>query len=307
MQKLESQKAEAEMLAKQGKLTGTQLLSILNASNAVAQSQRDLSQIIADEDNKRAKKSRELARQQADEMRKRMEDLKKMNIQERLEFQKQIEQQIIDEMADGYRKQYALVQHNEKWQIAELQRTFDEKLKGISKSSQQYIDAEKLLQEQITLIQRQANNERIQIHLEYMNFMASGDISDYKTLELNMVEAHRLAVYQKMDSFEPTLDDVKESGRPGEDSDIVISLFDPMRFKTTDPSYNVNNFIDTSNGANFFRSVKILKNTYGEDSIRCGMAFMGVTGIFKELPKKQNMEGFDYNNLFTYSYFLEDR
>jgi len=114
-------------------------------------------------------------------------------------------------------------------------------------------------------------------------------------------------VYQKMDSFEPTLDDVKESGRPGEDSDIVISLFDPMRFKTTDPSYNVNNFIDTSNGANFFRSVKILKNTYGEDSIRCGMAFMGVTGIFKELPKKQNMEGFDYNNLFTYSYFLEDR
>jgi hypothetical protein len=112
-------------------------------------------------------------------------------------------------------------------------------------------------------------------------------------------------IYQKMDSFEPTLDDVKESGRPGEDSDVVISLFDPIRFKTTDPSYNVNNFIDGSNGANFFRSVKILKNTYGEDSIRCGMAFMGVTGIFKELPKKQFMEEFDYNNLFNYNYFLE--
>lgn len=113
-------------------------------------------------------------------------------------------------------------------------------------------------------------------------------------------------IYQKMDSFEPTLDDVKESGRPGEDSDIVVSLFDPLRFKTTDPSYNVQNFIDKNSGANFFRSIKILKNTYGEDSIRCGMGFMGVTGIFKELPKKQNMENFNYEDLFNYSYFLED-
>lgn len=112
-------------------------------------------------------------------------------------------------------------------------------------------------------------------------------------------------IYQKMDSFEPTLDDTKESGRPGEDSDVVISLFDPMRYKTNDPSYAVENFLDKSTGAKYFRSIKVLKNTYGEDDVRIGMAFMGATGIFKELPKRSEMEGFNYESLFNHSYFLE--
>ncbi len=111
-------------------------------------------------------------------------------------------------------------------------------------------------------------------------------------------------IYSKVDSIEPSLDDVKESGRPGEDADVVISLFDPIRFKTNDPSYKVDNFIDLSTGGKFFRSVKILKNTYGEDDIRIGMGFQGATGIFKELPKGKDMEGFDYNSLFNGSYFL---
>jgi hypothetical protein len=111
--------------------------------------------------------------------------------------------------------------------------------------------------------------------------------------------------FQKMDSFEPTIDDIKESGRPGEDSDVVISIFDPARFKTNDVSYNAQKFIDTSNGANYFRSIKILKNTYGEDSIRCGMGFQGATGIFKELPKSKEMDNFEFESLFNGSYFLD--
>ena len=98
---------------------------------------------------------------------------------------------------------------------------------------------------------------------------------------------------------------IKESGRPGEDSDVVISLFDPKRFKTTDPNYKVDKFVDPATGANYFRSAKILKNTYGEDSIRCGMAFHGAIGYFKELPKSKDMEGFNYNELFNGDYFLE--
>lgn len=112
-------------------------------------------------------------------------------------------------------------------------------------------------------------------------------------------------IFQKMESFEPTIDDIKESGRPAEDSDVVISLFDPQRFKTHDASYKEEKFIDTATGANYFRSVKILKNTYGEDSIRCGLAFQGTTGIFKELPKSKDMDNFDYSTLFNQSYFLD--
>jgi replicative DNA helicase len=111
-------------------------------------------------------------------------------------------------------------------------------------------------------------------------------------------------IYQKMDTFEPNLDQVKESGRPAEDSDVVISLFQPSRYKTNDASYNnVSKFISPE-GADCFRSVKILKNTYGESDLRIGMAFHGSTGTFKELPKPKHMEEFDYESLFTGQYFL---
>ncbi len=113
--------------------------------------------------------------------------------------------------------------------------------------------------------------------------------------------------FTKMDSFEPTIDDSKESGRPGEDADVVISLFDPKRYRTTDEAYDVDKFIEPMKGGNYFRSAKILKNSYGEDTIRVGMGFMGSTGIFKELPKKNNMDGFDYTSLFTGEYFLTNK
>jgi replicative DNA helicase len=112
-------------------------------------------------------------------------------------------------------------------------------------------------------------------------------------------------MYQKMDSFEPSLDDVKESGRPAEDSDVVISLFQPSRYKTNDASYNnVSKFISPE-GADCFRSIKILKNTYGESDLRIGMGFHGSTGTFAELPKPKHMEGFDYESLFTGQFFLQ--
>lgn len=112
-------------------------------------------------------------------------------------------------------------------------------------------------------------------------------------------------IYQKMDSIEPNLDQVKESGRPSEDSDAVISLFQPSRYKTSDPSYEVSKFINPENGADYFRKIKILKSTYGESDVGVGMAFMGSTGAFKELPKKADMEYFNYSDLFNNSYFLK--
>lgn len=112
-------------------------------------------------------------------------------------------------------------------------------------------------------------------------------------------------MYQKMVSFEPTIDSAKETGSVAEDSDVVLSLFDPLRYKTTDPSYNADKFINQETGAKCFRSVKVLKNSYGEDDLRVGMAFEGATGIFKELPKPKEMESFDYDSIFKKTYFLK--
>jgi hypothetical protein len=48
-----------------------------------------------------------------------------------------------------------------------------------------------------------------------------------------------------------------------------------------------------------------LKNTYGEDDLRFGMAFWGSSGIFKELPKPRTdeMERFDYQQVIEGNYF----
>lgn len=112
-------------------------------------------------------------------------------------------------------------------------------------------------------------------------------------------------LYQKMDNFEPSIDDSKESGRPNEDADVVTSLFDPLRYHTNDASYDAEKFRNPNTGAKGFRSVKVLKNTYGEDDIRIGMAFHGPTGIFKELPKAKDIQESDYEAVIDGSYFLQ--
>ena len=110
---------------------------------------------------------------------------------------------------------------------------------------------------------------------------------------------------KKIDNLEPILEHMKESGNPAEASDVVISLFQPSRYKTEDVNYNVSKFIDPSTGDDYFRSLKILKNSYGVSEVRCGMAFEGATGMFKELKKSKEMDDFDYSSLFDKSFFLD--
>ena len=112
--------------------------------------------------------------------------------------------------------------------------------------------------------------------------------------------------YKKMDSFEPTLDDCKESGAPGEASDVAISLFKPSAYKTADEGgYAVARFTDPNTGHDHFRSLKVLKSTYSESDIRIGMVLEGATGIFKELPYRKDMDSFNYNKLFNGTFYLE--
>jgi len=110
--------------------------------------------------------------------------------------------------------------------------------------------------------------------------------------------------YQKMGEFEPTVDQIKESGTPAEAADVILSLFDPLRYNTSDVGgYEARKFINPETGSKPFRSVKILKNTYGSDGIRAGMVMQGETGIFRELVKKDQMTEEIYNQVINGSYF----
>lgn len=78
-----------------------------------------------------------------------------------------------------------------------------------------------------------------------------------------------------------------------------------MRYKVEDPSgYDMGKLRDEY-GAKYYRSVRLIKNSYGEDDVRIGLGFMGQIGMFKELPKQKDMTEEDYKNILNKSYFLQ--
>lgn len=98
-------------------------------------------------------------------------------------------------------------------------------------------------------------------------------------------------IYQKLDSFEPHLDNAKETGTTTEAADCILSLFEPLRYGTNDRFYgDVSKFRHPENGHKYFRNVKILKNTYGADDVSVGVAFQGELGMFTELEKSSKIK-----------------
>ena len=108
----------------------------------------------------------------------------------------------------------------------------------------------------------------------------------------------------KNGDVEPQLEDFADSSATQNDADVVLALFDPMRYKVEDPSgYNLNKLRDDY-GAKYFRSLRLIKNSYGEDDIRIGLGFLGQIGMFKELPKVKYMNENVYNEIINKTFFL---
>lgn len=108
----------------------------------------------------------------------------------------------------------------------------------------------------------------------------------------------------KNGDVEPQLEDFKESGQTQDDADVVLALFDPIRYKVSDPSgYNLDKLKD-EHGAKYFRSLRLIKNTYGADDLRIGLSFLGELGIFRELPKVKDITDAIYTSVINKTYFL---
>jgi replicative DNA helicase len=108
----------------------------------------------------------------------------------------------------------------------------------------------------------------------------------------------------KNGDVEPQLEDFADSSQTQNDADVVLALFDPMRYKVADPSgYNLDKLKDDY-GAKYFRSLRLIKNSYGEDDVRIGLGFLGSIGMFKELPRKKDITDSDYGSITNKSYFL---
>lgn len=110
----------------------------------------------------------------------------------------------------------------------------------------------------------------------------------------------------KNGDVEPMLEDFKDTGNTQEDADVVLALFDPMRYKVPDPSgYDLDRLRDEERRKKY-RSLKILKNSYGGDDIRIGLAFQPEIGLFKEMPKLAHMTDQIYEDIIDNTYFLPE-
>ena len=95
------------------------------------------------------------------------------------------------------------------------------------------------------------------------------------------------------------LSDIKDSGSPAQDSEIIISIFNPNRERlSTHKGYDIGIL------GNRFRSITVLKNRYGESDVEVGTAFYGKCGLWKELPKGDEI--YDYDKYLTSQYILEE-
>lgn len=111
----------------------------------------------------------------------------------------------------------------------------------------------------------------------------------------------------KNGDVEPQLEDFKESSQSQDDADIVMALYDPMRYKVADPSgYDLDKLRD-GEGNKYFRSLRLIKNSYSVDDVRIGLGFLGEVGIFKELPKRSTITIEDYESITNKTFFLEGK
>lgn len=105
------------------------------------------------------------------------------------------------------------------------------------------------------------------------------------------------------------MEDVKESGDIVDACDLAISIFDPAKYnQSSKTGYTPTDFIDRNTGVNYFRSCQILKSSYSMDSLRIPLGFNGFCGQFKELPKRLELDTFNYDKLvqkvLTKQFFL---
>jgi hypothetical protein len=113
-------------------------------------------------------------------------------------------------------------------------------------------------------------------------------------------------IFNKQEDPEPTAESFKDSGNLYEDCDIALSLFNPFKFKVYDHmKYEIPKFVNPKTGANYFRSLKLLKSSFSEDDVRWGLGFLGHVGKWAALPKASEMDESIYQGIVTHQYFLE--
>jgi len=144
------------------------------------------------------------------------------------------------------------------------------------------------------------DKELLDKHSEYMGILRdSYGMSPVDVCQFNRAIGHIDRFKNKEVTPEP--DDFKGSGDMYENADVALGLFNPYKFKIKElMGYDIKKFVSPS-GENRFRSISVIKNTYGIDDVVLGLNFLGENGMFRELPVADNMTAANYKRALEFN------
>jgi len=104
--------------------------------------------------------------------------------------------------------------------------------------------------------------------------------------------------------LDPVLEDFKDTGNMTESADLVLSVFNPGRYKSWDSKgnykgYNIRDAMVTPSGKQRARSLHILKNSLDTEAITQILRFTGESMYFEAMPVPEDEEGIQrvYNEI----------
>jgi hypothetical protein len=101
---------------------------------------------------------------------------------------------------------------------------------------------------------------------------------------LSGIERLKLAHSGKVD-LAPILEDFKDTGNIGQDCNVALGVFNPVKFDLQEYAG-----YDITKMPNSFRSIHLMKNRDGQEYVVKAMHFAGGRGKLVELPRPQNFQ-----------------
>lgn len=113
----------------------------------------------------------------------------------------------------------------------------------------------------------------------------------------------------------PKLSDFEGAASTQQDSEVVVALYNPYTHLTKEEIRSENPVEDivgydlmklrNEYGIPMYRSIHLLKNTYGGAGLYTGLAFQPMTGTFKEIPRPDEITDWDYDQITSESIFTD--
>lgn len=133
-----------------------------------------------------------------------------------------------------------------------------------------------------------SKKERIDITVDY--FIYFRNKCGLTGVFIQQLNRGQKSMDRKLNGYELVqLDDFKDTSGTTDGSEVVIALYYAYREKVPKPEgYPVQNILKDR-----FRLIQILKNRYGRSDVNKGVTFHGEIGMFRELPRPEEISDYD--------------